>query len=526
VSLNPTNIAGGNPVTGTVSLSRIAPSGGAVVSLLSSNPSAATVPPAVSVPEGSASANFTVTTTTVSSSTPVIISATYNGITKSSTLSVNPAVNQAPQVSISSPTSGTKYTAPATVTINASGTDTDGWVTKIELFQGTTKLGESTSSTISFAWSNIAAGTYLLTAKATDNLGTVATSSGVTITVNPPINQPPVVNITSPSNNTVFTPLGTPATVVINATATDPDGLVAKVEFFQGTAKLGESTSSPYIFTWNNVAAGPYTLIAKATDTLGATGTSAAVDITVNPPINQPPTIEITSPTSGSTYTAPASIPITAFATDSDGSVAKVEFIQTSIILGQDTTYPYSFTWSNVPAGTYALTARATDNLGAVTTSPTIVNVTVNPAPIGAIGNTNDGVAADNIYDNGAWINACRFRASSNMTVSMIKAKISGAGKYKCAIYADSNGSPRTFLRGTAELTNPASGWQTMNLSSSLNLTSGTYYWLAIWSDSSAARVYYTNSGTLRWGKYNYGSWPTSLNTTGGGTFNYCIYAQ
>ena len=197
-------------------------------------------------------------------------------------------------MSISSPTSGTNYTAPATVTITASGTDTDGWVTKVELFQGAAKLGESNSSTINFAWNNVATGSYLLTAKATDNMGAVTISPAVNITVNAPINQPPVVNITSPSNNTTFIPVGTLATVAITANASDSDGSVTKVEFFQGSATLlgaSISTSSPYSFTWNNVAAGTYMLTAKATDNLRTTGTSAAVDITVNTPINQAPTI-------------------------------------------------------------------------------------------------------------------------------------------------------------------------------------------------------------------------------------------
>jgi hypothetical protein len=69
---------------------------------------------------------------------------------------------------------------------------------------------------------------------------------------------------------------------------------------------------------------------------------------------------------------------MTATAADSDGTVTKVEFLDGTKILGQDTTAPYAFTWRNVPVGTHVLTARATDNRGAVTTS-SVVSITVRP---------------------------------------------------------------------------------------------------------------------------------------------------
>src|SRR5678815_1505013 len=100
------------------------------------------------------------------------------------------------------------------------------------------------------------------------------------------------------------------------------------------------------------------------------------------PPPNVPPSVSLTSPSAGTTFTAPANITLTAAASDSDGTVAKVDFYAGSTLLQTDTTGPYSFTWNNVQPGSYTLTARATDNAGAVTTSGT-VNIQVNTAPPG-----------------------------------------------------------------------------------------------------------------------------------------------
>ena len=109
-------------------------------------------------------------------------------------------------------------------------------------------------------------------------------------------NKPPTVSITSPLSGASFS---APAVVALSATAADTDGTIAKVAFYQGTTLIGTSTNpaSPYGVTWSNVAAGTYSLTAKATDNSGATTTSAAVSITVGATNN----IGISSPANGAT---------------------------------------------------------------------------------------------------------------------------------------------------------------------------------------------------------------------------------
>ncbi len=100
---------------------------------------------------------------------------------------------------------------------------------------------------------------------------------------------------------------------------------------------------------------------------LGACGTGT----------NQPPTVTLTAPANGATFNAGANITVSANAADANGTVTQVQFFRGATSLGTDTTSPYSVTWNNAAAGNYAITAVATDNAGAATTSAT-ANITVN----------------------------------------------------------------------------------------------------------------------------------------------------
>lgn len=86
-------------------------------------------------------------------------------------------------------------------------------------------------------------------------------------------------------------------------------------------------------------------------------------------PQNYVPTVSITSPIDGTNIEPGNDVNITVDATDSDGTVTKVEFFEGSTLLGEDTTAPYSFTWSGAAEGEYTLTAKATDNEGGSRTS-------------------------------------------------------------------------------------------------------------------------------------------------------------
>jgi gliding motility-associated-like protein len=183
----------------------------------------------------------------------------------------------------------------------------------------------------------------------------------------------PVVAITSPANNSQFT-IGGPITIA--ATATDGNGTIAKVEFFNGTTKLGEDLTSPYSFIWGNAAVGNHTLTARATDNENNVTTSASVAISVS--TNSPPVVLITSPLTGAQVNLGNAITITASASDANGTVTKVEFFSGTTKLGEDLTSPFGFIWSEPPAGDHSLTAKAIDNLGATGSSATVTISVIN----------------------------------------------------------------------------------------------------------------------------------------------------
>jgi RHS repeat-associated protein len=214
----------------------------------------------------------------------------------------------------------------------------------------------------------VAAGNYAVTAEATNDKGDTDLSDLVSITVN----ALPSVFITAPGDNTILT---APATFKVTASASDSDGSIARVEFYKGATLIGTATSAPYGVTLSDAAAGVLNLTATATDNRGASSTSAPVTVIVN----SLPSVSLTSPSRNAAFKAPANIPLAVRVADADGSISNVQYFDGTTLIASLSAPPYSFVWTEVPQGTYALTARVTDNLGGIVTS-VVVNVTVNAA--------------------------------------------------------------------------------------------------------------------------------------------------
>jgi chitodextrinase len=270
--------------------------------------------------------------------------------------------NTAPFLDMRTPVANASFTKGAPISLTAVASDADGAVAKVVFYAGSTVIATVTTSPYSTWWSNAPAGTHVLTAVATDNLGATTTSSARTVTVKD--SAAPTVSLTSPEASASFM-VG--ATLTLTASASDSDGTIAKVAFYAGSTLVGTATASPYAVSWPNVSAGTYTLTAVATDNAGLTTTSAARNITVKD--NTAPTVSLTAPANSENFVLNTSIPLAATAADSDGTVTKVEFYAGSTLVASDASAPYSVSWSNALEGTHAVTAVAYDSQGGMTVS-------------------------------------------------------------------------------------------------------------------------------------------------------------
>lgn len=139
----------------------------------------------------------------------------------------------------------------------------------------------------------------------------VSPTSYIPVTTAPPVNTPPVISILT--SNTTY-PSG--SSIIITATASD-DKSVSKVEFFNGSVKLGESLNSPYSWVINNATAGTYNLTGKATDNEGSSTVSSVRAVTVG----EAPTTG-TTVTVGTTTTLQPGQPATVVSTPTQTGIA------------------------------------------------------------------------------------------------------------------------------------------------------------------------------------------------------------
>jgi trimeric autotransporter adhesin len=273
LTLNPAVVIGGTSSTGTVTLSGAAPVGGAVVALNSNN-AAASVPASVTVPAGSTSAAFTVSTSPVASAQNATLTAAYGGSSTTATLTVNP-----PQVSSLS-------LNPVTVlgTVSSAGT---------VVLTGPAPAG---GALVALATSNPAAATVpasvtvpagSISAGFTVSTFAVAASTGVTINASyGGVNAPASLTVNPPAVNSVSL---NPATVTGGSPST-------------GTVVLtGVAPAGGAVVTLGSTNAAVAGVPASVTVPAGTTGTTFTVTTTV---VASPTAVTITATYGGATGSA------------------------------------------------------------------------------------------------------------------------------------------------------------------------------------------------------------------------------
>lgn len=271
------------------------------------------------------------------------------------------APNQRPTVQLVAPADGAVVAAGGSVLLTAVAADADQGIARVEFWSGETKLGEKTAPPYEWLLGSIVAGTYGLRARAVDRAGAETDSAVVRLRAN----APPTVAMTAPANGTR---LAAPATVTLEASAADPDGTVAQVEFFRGAERLGEVAAAPFRWTVAGLAADTYAFHARAVDSDQAVALSAVVNVTVERP-NTAPVVELRRPADGTLFTAPASIQLAATASDAEGALDRVEYFAGAAKIGEGAAPAFEWLWQNVPPGAYALTARVQDADGLATVS-------------------------------------------------------------------------------------------------------------------------------------------------------------
>ncbi|MGQ8335134.1 carbohydrate-binding protein [Sunxiuqinia sp. A32] len=184
-----------------------------------------------------------------------------------------------PTISLTTPKVDTSYVFPATITIDADASDADGSISKVDFYQGTTLIGTDNSSPYRLILDNVQKGEYTFWARATDNIGNTASTEDVNVTVS---NILPVVSLTSPAIDTTLQ--DTEVNFTLEADATDEDGSIYKVEFYNGTTLLGTDYFAPYSYDWTGITPGTYWVTAKATDSSREATTTGEVKITVSTP--------------------------------------------------------------------------------------------------------------------------------------------------------------------------------------------------------------------------------------------------
>lgn len=215
-------------------------------------------------------------------------------------------------------------------------------------------------------------------------------------------NLPPTVTLTAPTAGSSFT---SGSNISLTANASDSDGSVSKVEFFIDGQLFATDTSAPYSASWPAVS-GNHTVHAKAFDDKAASSQSSTVAFSVTGgSSNQKPTVSVTAPANNASFNVGEVVLFSANAADSDGTVAKVQFLLNGTVLSEKTAAPYTTSWTAV-AGNQQLTIRVFDNLGAQ--AEAAVSFSVNASQSGHAACRPDGlyqtpgldVPYCSVYDN------------------------------------------------------------------------------------------------------------------------------
>jgi len=232
---------------------------------------------------------------------------------------------------------------------------------------------------------------------------------------------------------------------------------------YNGSVPSGGSTNFGFLGNWSGSNAVPTSFTLNGSTCGGGTPTPTTTTpspstTTPTPPVNQAPTVTLTSPAAGAVYTTtPATIPLSSSPVDSDGTITKVEYYSDTTLIATATASPWSATWSNVAAGSYSITAKAYDNQGATGTSSP-AGITVSSTPV--------------IKTSPATLNVALGKSTS-FTVALSSAPTSNV----TVTTTRTTGTTNLTVTAGASLTFTSANWntpQTVTITSGTGTTAGT----------------------------------------------------
>lgn len=198
----------------------------------------------------------------------------------------------------------------------------------------------------------------------------------------------PHITITEPTSQGFILPN---SDIDVSANIGNPAATITQVEFLMDGQTIAVDTAAPYTTTVQSVTNGFYEFEAIATDTNGDTYISPRVTATVANHVNNPPTVTMTGPLDGSvTFLEGRIVTLTADASDTDGTIDRIEFFLNGTSLGVDDTAPFSLDWE-VVEGSHVFTAAATDDTEITTLSAELA-LDVTPPGTGDLTILQDGL--------------------------------------------------------------------------------------------------------------------------------------
>jgi uncharacterized protein involved in high-affinity Fe2+ transport len=278
------------------------------------------------------------------------------------------------------------------------------------------------------------------------------------------------VNAPSTDNNSLFVNIdGQPADPTMIWDVPVTSGFASQTVSWRGNGTVSSTSSSgltaqyaPKVFT---LAAGTHQLIIRGREANVQVGTItiAPNGSSTPPPTSSLPVVSLTSPTSGASFASPATINLAANVTANGHTITQVQFYNGSTLLGVSTSAPYSFTWGNVSAGTYAISAKAVYDAGVIVASPsasvTVSAPTTPPANL-TFASTSGAITAPFSAANGAISQP----ANTSMTAggqAIYTFNISVAGNYtvSASVNAPSTDNNSLFVNMDAQPTDPTMIW-------------------------------------------------------------------